>query len=209
MDSREKLEYLTIRGPAGPREIKVKGSRFIGFAYPAGNGAVADDLLAALAKKYRDATHICTACRFHCQGREVFRHDDNGEPGGTAGLPIYYEIKRRRYFNILVAVVRYFGGIKLGTGGLAKAYGTAARMVLEVAGGVSCLVRTRARVVFPYDFTGEMRRLMERYAILPVREDYRSDGIHMEISLPLMHREKVSRLLRKSSQGRIDLDEWS
>jgi uncharacterized YigZ family protein len=207
MDSANPLRYRSIQEPAGPEEIKIKGSRFIGFAYPVSQEERVNAILAGLRKKYHDATHICTAWRFHGRGEEIFHHDDDGEPAGTAGLPIYFEITRDHCFNVLVAVVRYFGGRKLGTGGLARAYGETARRVLESAKKVSSFVRIRARVFFPYDFTGEMRRLMESFSIHLIQEDHRPEGIHMEISLPLTHREKVCLVLRDMSKGSVKL-EW-
>jgi uncharacterized YigZ family protein len=209
VDSQSKLKYLSIQEPAGPEEIKRKGSRFLGFSYPVSDNAGANDILVDLRKKYHDATHICTACRFHDPEQELIRYDDNGEPGGTAGLPIYYEIRRKHYYNILVVVIRYFGGIKLGTSGLAKAYGATARQVLDMSKQVTCFVRTRAGIFIPFDFIGELRWLMEQFSVQLIKEDYQVEGIHVEISVPLVNMEKMKHLLRERSKGTIQLEETS
>ncbi|MCK4835425.1 MAG: YigZ family protein, partial [Candidatus Aminicenantes bacterium] len=205
MGSHTGLKYFTIEDLAGPEEIKIKGSRFIAYLYPVSDISEVNEILADLRKRYHDASHICTAFRFHGHEEDVFRYDDDGEPGGTAGLPIYYGIKGRQYFNILVVVIRYFGGIKLGTGGLAKAYATAARKVLESSKKVLRYVRTKAVVLFPYDFTGEMRQLIHQYSLEVIDQDYRSDGIFMEIFIPVIRMEKIKQILRDKSKGSIEL----
>lgn len=207
MDSRNRLKFFSIEKPVGPEELKIRGSRFMGFGYPVPDADGATEILGGLRKKYHDATHICSACRFHSPDQEDIRYDDNGEPGGTAGLPIYYEIRRKDYFDVLVVVIRYFGGIKLGTGGLARAYGAAARRVLGKSREVCRMIRSRATVFFPYDFLGDMRRLMERFSVQLVDQLYRSDGVHMVISVPEMYREKMQQMLRDRSRGSITLQD--
>ena len=123
--------YLTIGGYARA-EIKIKGSRFIAEAMPVARVEAAEKEIAAVCKREFNATHHCTAYRIGPNG-DVFRYNDDGEPSGTAGIPILRQIDGRSLTDTLVVVTRYFGGTKLGTGGLIRAYGDAARQVLETA----------------------------------------------------------------------------
>ena len=119
-------EYVTLKGESGG-ELKVQGSRFISTAYSAGSAEEVEKIVAARRKKYHDASHHCYAYRLG-PGGETFRINDDGEPSGTGGRPILAAIDREGLTDTLVMVTRYFGGIKLGTGGLARAYGQAARI---------------------------------------------------------------------------------
>lgn len=123
--------YLTITAPASGR-YTVKMSRFLSFAYPVTSEQEARDIIKRCQKDYHDARHVCWAYMLGYE-RNHYQSNDNGEPSGTAGKPILGQINSLGLTNVLVCVVRYFGGIKLGTGGLIDAYRTAARMALEEA----------------------------------------------------------------------------
>ena len=118
----------------GPEvEIKVKGSRFIGRALAASTREQAAAALDGIRRRYHDATHHCSAWRVGAPDSAQTRSDDDGEPSGTAGPPILAAIEGGEIFDVLVVVTRYFGGTKLGGGGLVRAYGAAARQALEAA----------------------------------------------------------------------------
>ncbi|MCU0449256.1 MAG: YigZ family protein [Bernardetiaceae bacterium] len=123
--------YLTIAAPA-EFGFKEKGSKFLAFAYPVADEAAVKAQLAQLRKPYFDATHHCYAYALGPQ-RAATRANDDGEPSGTAGLPILNQIKAAGLSDVLVVVVRYFGGTKLGAAGLVAAYKTAAAEVLALA----------------------------------------------------------------------------
>ena len=108
---------------------KDRGSKFVGFAEPIANEDEAQASITGYKKKYHDARHVCYAYRL---GPNLWRTKDDGEPHGTAGAPILRSIDARGLDNILVVVVRYFGGTLLGTGGLMVAYREAAKAALEV-----------------------------------------------------------------------------
>ena len=112
-------------------EYIINKSRFISFAYPVFDESSARKILENLNNEYRDATHICFAYILDGPSRE--KSSDDGEPTGTAGKPMIELLRKRKLSNILIAVVRYFGGIKLGAGGLVRAYTTASNMVLDNA----------------------------------------------------------------------------
>ena len=197
--------YFTVTKNAGPREIREKGSRFIAFLYPVKGDLQASKIRENLRKKYHDATHICWSYRIFDRDAERFRYGDDGEPSGTAGLPIYYEIKGRDYFNVMLVVIRYFGGVKLGTGGLAKAYARAAREVLDVSQSMVQYVRQQVSVLFPFGFTGEMRQLIQQFSLKIVEQEYTSDGIRMLLGIPLVRLEEVERELIERSRGLVKL----
>jgi putative IMPACT (imprinted ancient) family translation regulator len=202
----EKTSFLTVRRSCGPVEIKELGSRFIAYLHPLTAAGDADKLLRELWKIHHDATHVCSAWRLWQGGAEVLRRNDDGEPAGTAGAPIFNEILRRELFNVMVAVIRYFGGTKLGTGRLARTYARAARAVIDDSDPVTQIVRRLAAATIPFDFTGEMMRIAERYSILILRRSHDGKGTRMEMSVPLQHLETVIRMVRERSLGRVAVD---
>ncbi len=124
--------YKSLAGPSSS-EFKEKGSRFIAYACPVDRLEEAEKAIERLRKKYHDATHNCFAYRLGFDMREIFRFSDDGEPSGTAGKPILQAITSLELTNVLVLVTRYYGGTKLGTGGLIRAYGSVAAQALQNA----------------------------------------------------------------------------
>lgn len=141
--------YLTVEDRA---EIlyKEKGSKFYSFVFPVSEQGEVKSILDELKKKYYDATHHCYAYILGFE-KEVFRMNDDGEPSSTAGKPIYGQLQSKNLTNVLLVVVRYFGGTKLGVSGLIKAYKTAAAECLASAVIVEKKVRLMYEVVFPYE----------------------------------------------------------
>lgn len=139
MENDDSYKTITTKGD---HEIKIKGSRFIGRARPCQTEQEAEDRIAALRKKFYNATHNCFAYRVGLEKNKKFKYSDDGEPSGTAGKPIYDIIEGRDLTNILVVVTRYFGGTKLGTGGLVRAYGEAAAESIKAAGVAEKLITT-------------------------------------------------------------------
>ncbi len=195
--------FFTIDNAFGPEEFKEKGSRFISYVYPVDSKETADTVIASLRKKYYDSTHVCFAYRLGNGKEDYFRYNDDGEPSGTAGLPIYNEIKSKAYFNVLAAVVRYYGGTKLGTGGLTRAYGQAAKNVLEVSNTVTIHIKKRVSVSFPFDFTGEIMQVVNRFHLDIVKQDYSADGIHMQLDIPVTKVKEVEHQITNRSAGKL------
>jgi uncharacterized YigZ family protein len=162
--------YRTLAASA-TIEIKVEGSRFIGEAVPVGNRAAAEERIAAIQQRERDATHHCTAYRMGVSG-DTFRYSDDGEPTGTAGPPLLRQIDARDLTNTLVVVTRYYGGTKLGTGGLARAYGSAAAEALDAAPVAERVIRVPVRIEFAYDDTSAANRLLQPFDVEVVDRDY-------------------------------------
>lgn len=126
------FEYKTIEKQVEKTLLKEKGSKFIGFAYPVNNEEELKNALEKIKTEHPKATHHCYAFRMGLNG-ENYRANDDGEPSGSAGLPIYNQILANEITNTLVIVVRYYGGTKLGVSGLVKAYKESAKITLEEA----------------------------------------------------------------------------
>jgi uncharacterized YigZ family protein len=126
------FEYTTLAQSVLDVVMKEKGSKFLGYAYPISNEVDAKEKLNYLWTIHPKATHICYAYRIGLKG-EIYRANDDGEPSGSAGLPIYNQLLAHDVTQVLVAVVRYYGGTKLGVSGLVKAYKECAKIALEQA----------------------------------------------------------------------------
>jgi uncharacterized YigZ family protein len=153
---------------------KEKGSKFLGFAFPVRNEAEIAAFLETLATKYYDARHHCYAWRLGPEGKK-YRANDAGEPNHSAGDPILNEIKSRELFDVLVVVVRYFGGTKLGIPGLIEAYGVAAADALEAAPKTQRTLTERVGIIFAYDQTAEVGRVLQKFSLKPVNSEYGAD----------------------------------
>jgi uncharacterized YigZ family protein len=154
---------------------KEKGSRFIAIALPLDSPDEAKELLEKIRKEYHDARHHCYAYKVG-RDRPEFRHNDDGEPSGTAGKPIYGQIESFGMTNILIVVVRYFGGIKLGTGGLIQAYRAAARDALENALPVTKTIMTRFSLHFSYIILNDVMRIVKEEELKILSQDFSTDG---------------------------------
>jgi len=153
--------YRTIAADA-TATLKVEGSRFLAEAAPVGDRAAAEAHIKAIREREHQATHHCTAYRLGTEGDD-FQYNDDGEPSGTAGQPILRQIDARDLTNTLVVVTRYYGGTKLGTGGLMRAYGDAADAALDRASIVERVVRVPVRLRFAYDDTSPARQMLQQF----------------------------------------------
>ena len=124
--------FRTVKAPASV-ELTINKSRFIGQCFPISSEAEALELLSSLRKQYWDATHNCYAYSVGQKG-EIARFSDDGEPGGTAGMPMMDALRGAGVTNVLCVVTRYFGGILLGTGGLVRAYSRSCAEAIRAAG---------------------------------------------------------------------------
>ena len=148
--------YRTIEAPCEHEPDKTKGSRHIGNAFPVHDH---DEIAAALASvraRMPDATHHAWAWRLG-RGDQDFRYSDDGEPSGSAGRPILQQLEGAEVVDAAVVVVRWFGGTKLGVGGLVRAYGAAAREVLEQAPKRRVEVTERLELDFAYELAGAVQ----------------------------------------------------
>jgi uncharacterized YigZ family protein len=145
----------------GCGEVREKASRFFGFAARAASPAAAEQFLDRLRREHHDATHVAFAWKVGAGDRASTRSSDAGEPSGTAGKPILGALESAGLTDAVAAVVRYYGGTKLGTGGLARAYRLAAERAVEAAGCETVYETVTLEVRCPYEKTGLVRRLLD------------------------------------------------
>lgn len=139
---------------------KEKMSKFISFAIPVETVEEAKEQIEKYQKEYYDARHVCWAYMLGHE-RKNFRSNDNGEPSGTAGKPILGQINSHELTNILIVVIRYFGGVKLGTSGLIVAYREAAAEAINNNTIIECLVEDEVTVVFEYPFMNDIMKIVK------------------------------------------------
>lgn len=151
--------YLTV-ARLSEGLYKEKMSKFISFAVPVSTLDEAKEAIARYQKEYYDARHVCWAYMLGA-ARTEYRVNDNGEPSGTAGKPILGQINSFGLTNVLIVVVRYFGGIKLGTSGLIEAYRAAAAEAIRANEIVECLVEEDVRIFFEYPFMNDVMRIVK------------------------------------------------
>lgn len=172
--------YLTIAGESNG-SYREKSSKFLAIAYPVSQESEIKDRLEYLRKKYHDANHFCYAYRL---GHEhpAYRINDDGEPSGSAGKPIYSQILSNNLTDLLIVVIRYFGGKKLGIPGLINAYRTAAKDALAQAKIVTRHLWVDLIIHFPYPLMNEVMRILKdvdaKIKILPAEDRC---GIHFSV----------------------------
>lgn len=188
--------YLTLAAPA-EGVYKDKGSRFLAFAYPVFSEGEVKPLVDALKTRYYDARHHCYAWRLGCGASEVgvrFRANDDGEPAGSAGRPILGQLLSRELTNVLVVVVRYFGGIKLGVPGLIAAYKGATADALDGAVAVERTENREAVAEFPYLAMNEVMRAVKEMSPEVLEQEF-DLACRMRLSIRLRDFESLMRRL--------------
>ncbi len=193
--------YLALNGE-GRSETKVKGSRFLGIAWPARSAEESEERLDVLRRKYHDATHVCFAWKIGFGDRIATRAADAGEPGGTAGMPIFGAIERAGLTDCAVAVVRWFGGTKLGTGGLKRAYSECAGLALEDAPSVIRVVRSPVLVVFAYSHTTVIQQFAARYEAVEEEAEY-GEEVRISYLLPRSRAESFCTDVVEATAGKV------
>ncbi|MFP4529013.1 MAG: IMPACT family protein [Candidatus Kapaibacterium sp.] len=183
MDNKRKDidKYYTIE-EKNESEIKIKGSKFIAQAAPVADKDEALMFLESVRAKHYNANHNCFAYRIGYDGLE-FRASDDGEPSGSAGKPILFEIKKHNVSDIIVVVTRYFGGTKLGVGGLARAYSEAAGQTIEMCRRRPVHRTIPVRVFCTYEDISAVKRLVDEYAIT-FEEEY-TDAVEFLANIPI------------------------
>jgi uncharacterized YigZ family protein len=166
-------EYITI-SKAASKEIIINKSRFIGYASPCPTESDALLYIKKIREEHKTATHNCYAYIIG-QNSGIIRYSDDGEPGGTAGLPILDVIRSRRIVNCCVVVTRYFGGVLLGTGGLVRAYTGSCQEALNAAGISVMKLTTDFYCALPYGAWDRFRYSSERLPVMIERIEYSSN----------------------------------
>ena len=195
-------EYRSIKA-ASTAVMKVEGSKFIAGAFPVEGQSQAEASLAKVRKEYFDATHHCFAYALGSEGKE-FRYSDDGEPSGTGGVKILAAIQSRNLSDILVVVTRYFGGIKLGTGGLGRAYFESAGQALSGAEVIQKLVTEELEMTFPYDETSKVMNALSHLKAKIIDTIY-DDDVTLRVSVRKSSEKSLGETLVDATRGNIAL----
>jgi uncharacterized YigZ family protein len=190
---------ITLAAPHVLEQL-VQKSRFIARAAPA---TTPEEALAFLERvREPEATHNCWAYRIG----PLYRFSDDGEPGGTAGQPILRAIQAQGLDRVMVVVTRYFGGVKLGAGGLVRVYGGIAAECLRQASKREVVPRLRLRLEAPFELSGPVYTLLERWKLAPESETYTEAGLAVELVLEEARLEAFRAALRDASRGALRLE---
>lgn len=161
--------YKTITKPTEEALFKDRGSKFLGYAYPIQNEDEVKPIIESLKSQHHKARHWCYAWQIGAENIQ-YRVNDDGEPNNSAGQPIYGQILSKELTNVLVVVVRYFGGTKLGVGGLVNAYKLAAQMALESSKIVLRTIDVHFKLFFEYPQMNTVMRIVKELDILLVEQ---------------------------------------
>jgi len=194
--------YKTIR-MLSEGLYKEKGSKFLAFAHPVESTSEVKTILDLYRKTYYDARHVCFAYSIGPDASET-RASDDGEPSGTAGRPIQGQIQSFGLTNILVVVIRYFGGILLGTGGLVVAYKTAAADALQAAEILEKTVDVEFSIHFEFPFMNDVMKLVKNMDVQILSQNYDVD-CNMKIRIRKREAERLEKALGKIETLRFEL----
>ncbi len=198
-----KDEYTTIVAPT-IGEFKDKGSKFIAYSFPVYNQEDISKAQEYVRKEHIKARHHCFAWRLGTDGNQ-FRANDDGEPSGTAGKPILGQIDKQELSNVMVIVVRYFGGTLLGASGLINAYRNSTAIALDTAEKVTKLVEDVYELEFDYSIMSNVMNALKKHAIHIIKQEFAEVPI---VKIAIRKNEVGSTLLRlKASIGGLRLEE--
>jgi uncharacterized YigZ family protein len=152
-------------------EYKEKGSKFLAYAYPFSSENDLKNILENLRIQHPNAVHFCYAYRLGNAG-EIYRANDDGEPSGSAGKPILNQLLSFELTEVLVVVVRYFGGTKLGVSGLIQAYKEATKMALETSKIIEKSISEKVKISFGYELTSEVKQIIAQYQLEIIDETF-------------------------------------
>ena len=166
--------YKTIANPSEEVLFKEKSSKFFGYAFPVSTQEEIKTHLEHLKKQHFGAVHFCYAYQIGTEKIE-FRANDDGEPSNSAGMPIYGQIQSFEITNVLIVVVRYFGGTKLGVGGLITAYKTTAQMALEVSEIIDKTIDVIFKITFDYKNINKVMRIIKEKKLIVISQKMELD----------------------------------
>ena len=184
--------YKTITKPSIETLFKDRNSKFYGYAFPVTDEASIKDFLEFLKKKHHAARHFCYAWQLGTESVR-FRANDDGEPSNSAGMPIYGQIQSFEVTNILVVSVRYFGGTKLGVGGLINAYRASARLTLESSAIEEKTIDESFQLNFQYDLMSKVLRILKENSITITRQKLEMD-CEIIIAVRKSHIQKIVKI---------------
>lgn len=167
--------FKTISSASTEILFKEKNSKFFGYAFPVTSEIEVKEIVEGLKKQHYAARHWCYAYQIGVGQNQIYRANDDGEPNNSAGMPIFGQIQSFKLTNVLVVVVRYFGGVKLGVGGLVQAYKMAAQMALEVSEIEEKTIDTHFLIKFDYKNMNKVMRIIKEKNIQIIHQEMQLD----------------------------------
>jgi uncharacterized YigZ family protein len=189
------LTYKTILKPSEEVLYKDKGSKFYGYAFPIHTTEEVKKHIDKLKKKHSSAGHFCFAFQHGIQ-TPYYRTSDDGEPSNSAGLPIYGQLQAFDVTNVLVVVVRYFGGTKLGVGGLISAYKTTAKLSLEASVVKQMDILIPFKLTFEYKELSQVMRIIKKFQLI-----LKSQRLEMECEVVILAKKSVEKSLQTTFEA--------
>lgn len=201
--SSKPLNYLTI-GKTGQHELIIKKSKFICSLARTETVEEAQEFIEQVSKKYHDATHNTYAYTLGLNDNQV-KASDNGEPSGTAGIPELKALQLMKLKNVTAVVTRYFGGIKLGAGGLIRAYSNSVTEAAQNIGVVKCIMQQLIQFSIPYNRIDEINHYLEVNRISIASQEY-TTNVTIQIYLDLDQIQKVEDSLINLLSGKVEFN---
>ena len=188
------MYYYSINKPS-IAEFKDRGSKFIAYAYPFTNAEHLKKIIQDLKKEHAKAVHHCFAYRLGLT-KQNFRVNDDGEPSGSAGKPILNAIDSKQLTNVLIVVVRYFGGTLLGVPGLINAYKSAASMALQLVPAIQFPIEISYQLQFDYTMMNEVMMIVKQHNCSIIKQDFQLFNV-LKIGIPKVSLEQVLSKLKE------------
>ena len=196
----ESDSYLTVEKEFR-HQIKIKGSAFIGTLAHTRQKIDAEKFIENIRKEFHDATHTCYAYRIDSK---QLRYSDNGEPSGTAGKPILSMIDKHKLQQVTLTVTRYFGGIKLGTGGLVRAYSECAEHLINRATIIRKINYQNLIIVYDFEQISKVQHIVHKYGA-QISEDATIEGMKAQISIPASKKQQFLEEFINLTSGKIKI----
>jgi len=201
------MTTYTVLGNPVEHYLTEKNSEFITFLQPVSDREQALHWLQHYREHYKDAAHVCWAYIIgNTRQPQTQAFSDDGEPSGTAGKPMLHVLTERELGNCLAVVVRYFGGIKLGAGGLVRAYSAAVSQAAQLASLVAITPKTRLQLQLDFALEARVRQLMAQYQAELLSAEYQQQVV-LQLQLPLEQRDALCLQLQNISAGAIKVKE--
>lgn len=198
----EIFEFKTILQPVEDVLLKEKGSKFIGYAYPVFSDEEIKNRLDHIRNIHPKATHHCYAFRLGLNG-ENYRANDDGEPSGSAGLPIFNQLLAHELTNILLIVVRYYGGTKLGVSGLVKTYKDSAKLTLEASEIITKEPESSIQLEFPFHLQNSVFMVLNKFDAKIINFDA-AENCRIEAKIKTAQKENISENFSEMHQVKLN-----
>ena len=199
------FSFNTIKSAIENVLLKEKGSKFLSFAFPLNDENDIKKYLYKIREEHPKATHHCYAFRYGING-ENYRANDDGEPSGSAGLPIYNQLLAHNLTNILVVIIRYYGGTKLGVSGLVKTYKESAKLTLEHAEIITKELETQLEIEFKFSQQNIIFSLLNKFDAKVLNFDAQ-ENCKITAQLKLSEKEKISEQLSEMYEVKFEFIE--